>query len=132
MITTLIIFYSSLTLIALMVTFKWLEQTGNGVKILTRFNATAEPVIKKFAEDAKENLTVHLNIRRAGFLTIFTLRTIEKFLLAAQIKIRRLSEILTRKVRYHNLNKPKGATSFFLKDIADYKNHLPRKETLDL
>ena len=128
MIATLIIFYGSLTLIALMVALKWREQTGNGAKILARFNTTTEPVIKKIADDAKNNLAGHLNMRRVGFLTISTLRTIEKFLLAAQIKIRRLSEILTRKVRYHNLNKQKGATSFFLKDIADYKNHLPRKD----
>lgn len=131
MIASLIIFYGSLTLIAILIALKWHEQTGNRVEILARFNTTAEPVIKKFAEDAKDNLTAYLNIRRAGFLTISTLRAIEKILLVAQIKIRRLSEILTRKVRYHNLNKPKGATSFFLKDITDYKNHLPHKETLD-
>ncbi|OHA26408.1 MAG: hypothetical protein A3D52_03280 [Candidatus Taylorbacteria bacterium RIFCSPHIGHO2_02_FULL_44_36] len=131
MIATLIIFYGSLALIALMVALKWLEQAGS-VKIMTRFNAVAEPVVKKFAGDARDNLTVHLNIRRVGLLTISTLRIMEKFLLSAQIKIRRWSETLTRKVRYHNLNKPKGTVSFFLKDITDYKNHLPRKKNLDL
>lgn len=131
MIATLIIFYGSLTLITLMVTLKWLEQTDS-VKILARFNTATEPVIKKIADGAKNNLADHLNIRRVGLLTIAFLRTMEKFLLSAQIKIRRWSETLTKKVRYHNLNKPKGAASFFLKDITDYKNHLPRKETLDL
>ncbi|TSC67399.1 MAG: hypothetical protein CEO19_253 [Parcubacteria group bacterium Gr01-1014_73] len=137
MIATLIIFYGSLTLITLMIALKRLEQTES-VKILARFNTATESVIKKIADSTKNNLAGHLNIRRVGLLVIASLRTIEKFLLSAQIKIRRWSETLTRKVRYHNLNKPKGAASFFLKDIADYKNHLsnrptdlPRKETLD-
>lgn len=129
MIATLIIFYSSLFLIATLVTTKLLEQTGN-VKILTQFNSAAEPVIKKIAAGTKNNLTSHLNIRRAGWLAIVSLKTIEKFLLAAQIKIRRWSEVLTQKVRYHNLNKNKGAASFFLKDITDYKNHLPQQKKL--
>jgi len=126
-----------LILIALMVAIKRLEQVGR-TTLLAQFNSVTEPVIKKFAAGVRNNLTSHLSVRRAGLLTILTLRTIEKFLLSAQIKIRRLSEVLTKKVRYHNLNKPKGAVSFFLKDIADYKNHLPnrqtglpRKETLD-
>ncbi len=130
MIATLIIFYGSLTLIALMVALKWWEQI-RGIEILARFNTTTEPIIKKIADGTKSNLASHLNIRRVGLLTILILRTIEKFLLVAQIKIRRLSETLTRKVRYHNLNKPRGTASFFLKDITDYKNHLPKKETLD-
>ncbi|MFA6273192.1 MAG: hypothetical protein WC673_01725 [Candidatus Paceibacterota bacterium] len=130
MITILIVFYSSFALIALMVALKLIEQNSS-VKILARFSATAEPVVKKIADGTKHNLTGHLNIRRLGLLTILTLRTIEKFLLSAQIKIRRLNEILTRKVRYHNLNKPRGTASFFLKDITDYKNHLPHKETPD-
>ncbi|MEK7081840.1 MAG: hypothetical protein AAB905_01375 [Patescibacteria group bacterium] len=128
MIATLIIFYGSLTLITLMVALKWLEQT-NSVKILARFNTATEPVIKKIADSTKNNLAGHLNIRRVGLLAIVSLRTIEKFLLSAQIKIRRWSETLTRKVRYHNLNKPKGVASFFLKDIADYKNHLHNRST---
>jgi len=96
MIIALIIFYSSLVLIALMVFLKQLEQNG-GVKILARFSATAEPVVKKIADGTKHNLTGHLNIRRLGLLTILTLRTIEKFLLSAQIKTRRLNEILQEK-----------------------------------
>ena len=131
MITTLIIFYSSLLLIALMTTLKWLEQNSN-VKILAQFNTTAEPVIKKIAHETKNNLTAHLNMRRFGLLTILALRTMEKFLLSAQIRIRRVTEVLTRRVRYHNLNKPRGTASFFLKDITDYKNHLPHKETPEM
>ena len=130
MIAILIIFYGSLFLIATLVTTKLLEQTGN-IKILAQFNSAAEPVIKKFTAGAKNNLTEHLNVRRVGWFAIISLKTIEKILLSAQIKIRRWSEVLTQKVRYHNLNKNKGAASFFLKDITDYKNHLPKKETLD-
>lgn len=130
MITTLIIFYSSLILIAVMVTIKQLEQTGQ-TKILAQFNATAEPALRKFTGETRKTLANHLNLHRLGLLAVATLRTTEKLLFLAQIKIRRLTETLTRKIRYHNLNKPRGTASFFLKDIADYKNHLPRKETLD-
>ena len=79
MIAILIIFYGFLTLIILMVALKWLEQ-NESVRILAQFNIAAEPVIKKIAAGAKNNLTGHLNIRRVGLLTIVTLRTIEKFL----------------------------------------------------
>lgn len=131
MIATLIIFYSSLILIALMVALKLIEQNSS-VRILARFNTTTEPVIKKITDGTKNNLAGHLNMRRLGLLTILILRTIEKFLLSAQIKICRLAEVLTKKVRYHNLNKPRGTASFFLKDIADYKNHLPRKDVPEM
>lgn len=110
-----------------MITIKQLEQTGK-TKLLAQFNATAEPAIRKFTGETRGVLANHLNLRRAGLFAVVTLRTMEKFLLSAQIKIRRLTEVLTKKVRYHNLNKPRGAVSFFLKDITDYKNHLPRKD----
>ena len=129
MLTTLIIFYSSLALIATMVMFKRLEQLGRA-RVWAGFNAFAEPVIKKIIADAKSAWHIHLNIYKVKLLMIAALRAMEKFLLSAQVKIRRWSETLTRKVRYDKLNKPKGATSFFLKDITDYKNHLPRKEIL--
>ena len=124
MITVLVLFYGACIGLAVLVYAKKRDQAQRPLSFMQKMNAFAEPFLAAVRARLKAFYRAHVNMMRVKLIIASLPVAIESIVRDIKTESNRFYFALTHKVRENRTAGQKAAVSFFLKDIADYKNRL--------